>query len=885
MSSNQDKRLSTTSYRMSNGDSDCDSSDDGLFHDSDSDNEDEKPHVSWYKKLAPAKENAKKQGHVQLIKRGKYEFGSVEDQDAFVDHIQATNPEDRIFHELLPDKGCRMFADIDADGIPMEKAIVFLQFNELMADVFDKVPGLPKFKKKNVRIAISTGKKTSAHWSYMGPSFRTQKEQKAFWQFVSVELRENYPDLYFGVNDDHTQINTQSVIDLGVYKHGPLRAVLCHKDGEDRVLIPSKLDEKRKREKALKNYNIADYLIWNPDADEWYDLTLPEKKYKAVKIDCDIEQIIESELPDMKVAEVCGAMIKLRNVGGGNNRVCIIGGEENKSDHGYVVIKRDGLYFRCHDEECEGQEKKIHSFASEHAEKYQVFRDYTKFVGKRCELAEIQAWVDKTVVLIDNGGDNFLLTRGEYKYPIDPSTGHPKYPSFFYWKTVRSKDVMDTLRKKTNVINNQYDAEYAEEFEEMSKKDQKVALRNVSNRMKIKPALYDSIGPSLSLDGSGFLADCLLSNNLPNFDKVSFVPYLARNGKAVLYDAFNTFTGFPMDSIPLQINDSFENSLWYKHIGDELMNGDAAETNHFWDFLADVIQDPATIKGISHLFYSEQGMGKSLMGDWLKRLIGDNLVYSFSNVADYFEGFNSAHHSKLIKIFEEVSDRGDAFYKHDILKARQTAPEEVVKIKYMNDYTVPNYARHIYFTNNRDCLYIENSDRRHTLHKANNRYANKTEYFGKIVAELTNPQFVRAAFEFFATRVYEKKSVYTAHESQYKVEQKQKNLPQGIKYIVELIEENLNEITHQGDKVHAKVLSDGFVEWCKKNGGKGTAAGFKTAIGKLDIGKPKPMRVNGKMARGYHLNADVWEKRLQRFLKLPSFKFDIIEPDSDEDSE
>ena len=411
----------------------------------------------------------------------------------------------------------------------------------------------------------------------------------------------------------------------------------------------------------------------------------------------------------------------------------------------------------------------------------------------------------------------------------------------------------------------------------MNAKDQ--SNISIQDSMKVSETLYTNLGPNRSHE-QGFLETCLLTNALPNFDKVSFVPYLRRNGVPVIYDAFNTFTGFPMDNQPYT-GGKFEDSLWFKHIRDELMNGDILETDHFWDFLADIIQDPSTIKGISHLFYSEQGMGKSLMGDWLKRLIGGNLVYSFSNVADYFDGFNSAHHSKLIKIFEEVSDRGDAFYKHDILKARQTAPEEVVKIKYMNDYTVPNYSRHIYFTNNPNCLYVENSDRRHTMHKANNRFANNTNYFGAIVDELKNELAVRDAFEFFATRKYEKRSVFTAFETKYKTVQKEKNLPQGIKYLIETIESNFEGITRQGDKVYAKALHSGFIAWCSDNGSKGSIAAFKSALDKLDIDPPKNSRVHRKCMKVYVLNVANLEKRIQRFLRREDFKFDISELSSD----
>lgn len=126
---------------------------------------------------------------------------------------------------------------------------------------------------------------------------------------------------------------------------------------------------------------------------------------------------------------------------------------------------------------------------------------------------------------------------------------------------------------------------------------------------------------------------------------------------------FNIFSGFPLEKIKLTKDIDFTKSLLYKHIRDEFCCENDGKFNHFLDHIADIIQCPAEIRGPSHLFYTKQGMLKGGMAKWMSKLLGSDHVISFGNTDDYFSNFNADQSNKLLKIFEEVSDKGTAFKK------------------------------------------------------------------------------------------------------------------------------------------------------------------------------------------------------------------------------
>lgn len=152
----------------------------------------------------------------------------------------------------------------------------------------------------------------------------------------------------------------------------------------------------------------------------------------------------------------------------------------------------------------------------------------------------------------------------------------------------------------------------------------------------------------------GFLSEYIYTRKIPY--RVEFYPFLARlqqntviNNEEIENDCFNMFTGFPLERVKLTEIKKFENSHLYKHIRDELCNANIDEFNHLMDHIADMIQDPANIKTNAHLFYTKQGMGKGLLGEFMSKLLGSDHVISFENTEAYFGKFNADQCNKILK--------------------------------------------------------------------------------------------------------------------------------------------------------------------------------------------------------------------------------------------
>jgi hypothetical protein len=505
--------------------------------------------------------------------------------------------------------------------------------------------------------------------------------------------------------------------------------------------------------------------------------------------------------------------------------------------------------------------------------KTSLYTDFESFVNKEIYVNTLDEWCQNSIVLINNGGNHFFLTKNQR---IDVKTKEVS----IYYKQVSEKTIMSNLRVSTSVINEQFDYEFYQ-----ANCDKKFTQIKMADRIKMLKYTYSFIGPNLPLQGAGYLDNAIKKRTMRSENNVEFYPYLRKLGEPTLYDCFSIFTGFPFEDIPLTMTDKFENSLLYKHIGDEMMNGELGEMAHFLDHIADMIQMPHLIRGPSHLFYTSPGMGKGMMAVFMGRLLGRDHVITFGDISTYFSNFNSEQANKILKIFEEVSDKGDAFHKHDRLKGDQTKTHDRIEPKGIDAYSIRHCARYWYYTNNENALFIENNDRRHTLHRANNRMANNTEYFNTLWPLVKDESFCRMAFEYFSERKYTEKSVLTAFDTKYKNEQKISNIPNGIKFIIELIESNFEGIVRTDDNIPARDLTRCFKEWCQECGTKYSLNAFKSQIRKIGMNDPVCIRINRKQLLCYTINVDVMRTTFREYLKNNNFDFNIRVNDTDDDDE
>ena len=491
------------------------------------------------------------------------------------------------------------------------------------------------------------------------------------------------------------------------------------------------------------------------------------------------------------------------------------------------------------------------------------YPDFRNLVSKDIDLQLIEEWSFNAITLIENGGKSFFLTKNSAYDDLTKETR-------IYHKQVKEDDLLKSLKVRSNILNPKFDYLFWKSIMDMKPKERKEAMAEMSDadKLRLQKYLYEWIG--------GYMTDMMENRTLKTFNSIEFYPFLARNGEPKLYDSFNSFTGFPMEKIALSVEKSFTESRLYKHIREEMMDNNLGEFEHFLDHVADMIQDPITIKTNGHLFFSIQGMGKGLLAKFVSKLLGTDHTISFENTDAYFGKFNADQGNKLLKIFEEVSDKGAAFANHDRLKGDQSKTSERVEPKGIDPYSIRHCARFWYFTNNENALFIEGADRRFTCHKANNRYANNIPYFAPMWAEVEDEQFCKNAFEFFATREYDRRNAFVCYETAFKKEQKQLNLPNGLKFLKEFVESVFAGVEFDGDKVKAKDLSDAYKNWCDNSGVKFHLGTFKTQLKKIDI-EDKTSRYLETRTRCYVMNAEILRTKYRDYLKDNTFEFDMLD--------
>lgn len=508
--------------------------------------------------------------------------------------------------------------------------------------------------------------------------------------------------------------------------------------------------------------------------------------------------------------------------------------------------------------------KKLNIEIKEHVyNQYNYYHDFEINRGKEVYEDHLIEWIKNTIVPVNNKGKLIYLL----KYPKE-------------YKMCRSNDFEKTMFQfKCRVINDKYDYKY---HQQNPKEKSELTIRY----------LYLNLGFSPSL--RGYFSKIMDNAMLKTYYDIDYYPYLAKNYNKIKKDfndeyTFNLFNEFPHDRNYLDADTNiFIKSRWYNHLKNDFCNGDIGEFNNLLDTFADIIQDPAHIKGIAHLFYGPQGVGKGLLvTPFLTGLIGESNIKVFNHSDYYFENrFNADSVNKIIKVFEEVSEKGQAFKNHNRLKAEITMTTERVEQKGIDGFEVRNCARHIYNTNNKYALYVEGDDRRNTCHSISKEHAQNSDYFDPIVEELENNEFIRSAFKFFAEREYKIRNVREFYDTEYKQNQKLVNLCNTTKFIIEFIEFKYDKLEDKDKRISSQILRQKYKDWCYDNGIKYQLNTFHTQLEKLDINKPKKFKINKKIQACYIINPTTIRNKLRSNLKMPEFNFDFeIIDNSDDDDE
>jgi hypothetical protein len=507
------------------------------------------------------------------------------------------------------------------------------------------------------------------------------------------------------------------------------------------------------------------------------------------------------------------------------------------------------------------------------------YTDFRNLVKKKIVYPEwIEEWSNNSLVLIEGDGKQFYLTRNKRVVVFSDKSKEIRDE----WKPVQTQEIEKSLKVKCQVINPYQDFEFCKKYREMKPKERKEL--NIPKELVKKfteQYTFGTLGITNTRLGEGYLTYLMEERIIKSYNATDFFPFLKEKGLPPLEDTFNIFTEFPIENIDIETDIDFTESKLYTHLKVDFFNENQAELDHFLDHIADLIQDPARIKGTSHLFYSKQGCGKGMLFKFMTKLLGVSNVISIINTDTYFDkNFNSDVSNKLLKCFEEVSEKGSAFKNHDRLKGEQTSDSERVEPKGIDPYYNRHCARFWYFTNNENSLYIENDDRRHTLHKIRDTHANDYEYFKPIWEEIKDEKFLKSAFNFFKDREYEEKNVMNAFTNAYKKEQKDANLSNGIKFMIGYVCNKFKKVEDKTHKITSEVIKDKYKQYCESQGTRYQFNALNTQIRKIGILKPTQLRIKNNDGSSvkkicYKINTWKLQEELKKFLRDDDYVLQI----------
>jgi hypothetical protein len=204
----------------------------------------------------------------------------------------------------------------------------------------------------------------------------------------------------------------------------------------------------------------------------------------------------------------------------------------------------------------------------------------------------------------------------------------------------------------------------------------------------------------------------------------------------------NTFQGF-------EARVAGDCRLIVEHV--EWLFGDRA--GEFLDWLAHIEQHPGQLVHRVWLHVSDyQGTGRNLMACFLARVWARHVALCVDIKTMAGDGFNGHLGGKLLAVIDEIREGGNERWAHaEAFKQAVTAAEVRIKPKYGRESIEFNCKRWLIFSNHRDCIPLDEGDRRIEV-VINPCRPHDVAYYARLAAAMEDPAVASAFGAFLAER-------------------------------------------------------------------------------------------------------------------------------------
>ncbi len=193
-----------------------------------------------------------------------------------------------------------------------------------------------------------------------------------------------------------------------------------------------------------------------------------------------------------------------------------------------------------------------------------------------------------------------------------------------------------------------------------------------------------------------------------------------------------------------------------QHIKNIICNGDEKLSEYVLNWFSQIIQTPHQKTKVGLVWRSEaEGVGKNIILDLIKKIIGSEYYYSTSNLEHLIGNFNADAEAKILINMNECLWGGDK-KKEGRLKEFITEETLTINQKQVKTYNIDNYANVVITTNSDWIIGVNKNDRRWAMMECSEKKFD-AEYYKKLantnIQDLTNYFYSRDLSNFKATEI------------------------------------------------------------------------------------------------------------------------------------
>lgn len=312
---------------------------------------------------------------------------------------------------------------------------------------------------------------------------------------------------------------------------------------------------------------------------------------------------------------------------------------------------------------------------------------------------------------------------------------------------------------------------------------------------------------------------------------------------------FNLWRGFNAKIVPMpEKSEGLE--LMLSYIREILANNDTVLFEYILKWLACLVKYPSGPIKAALVIVGKQGIGKNTLTDFLSDfIIGNHVVCEVVGVEPIVQKHNQIVQGKRLYIINEMcSSSGEFNNNFNRLKEHVTGKTIAIEPKGHEVYPINNISCSIMFSNFKNSVHVEDSDRRYCCISPSDKMRGNTEYFGKLRSKCFNQDFGDVFYTYLMDMKVNVVDIQKPPTSSLKDEMTELSKPSCDKFLDAMKSEYKYKVENAEpdavveDKVRAADFYNHYRKWCSDNG--------ENAVSNTKFGSTISGEVSGRITRG-----------------------------------